>query len=139
MDPLKTVCTANTIYIEWQGQRGQFNNYIVKYRDKGSKEVFVVERTSKSKIQISNLRNETLYEIKIFVEDTDGDESLLIKTEVRTAASIAAELLTSAEKICDDPVIYRLCPLNMRKCSEGIQIREYCKFQMYILLKILLL
>lgn len=65
MDPLKTVSTANTIYIEWQGQREQFNNYIVKYRDKESKDVFAVERKPKSNIQISNLRNEAVYEITV--------------------------------------------------------------------------
>lgn len=131
MDPYKTESTANTINIEWQGKRGQFNNYIVKYRVKDSKDVFAVEQTSEGKIQISNLRNGTLYEIKVFVEDTNGDESLWIKTELRTVASIASKLLKSAEQICDDPVIYRLCPVNITNLPEGIQIREFCELQMY--------
>ncbi|XP_052080214.1 uncharacterized protein LOC127718255 [Mytilus californianus] len=123
--PFETDCTSNTITIEWQGQRGQFNNYIVKYRDKDSKDVFAVVRISESKIQISNLRNETLYEIKIFVEDPNGDESLSFKTEVRTTASIASKLLKTASKICDDPVIYRLCPIKITNLPEGIQICEF--------------
>lgn len=136
MDSCITDCTSNTINIEWQGQRGQFTNYIVKYRDKDSKDVFAVERTGESKIQMSNLKNENVYEIKIFVENTNGDESLLIETEVKTLASIASKLLKSAKKICDDPVIYGLCPVKITNLPEGIQIREFCKLQIYIYKKI---
>lgn len=125
--PFTTDCTANTILIDWHGQRGKFDNYIVKYRTKDSKDSFAVKRTSESKIQMSNLKNGTLYEIRIFVEDPNGDESLLFRTEVRTVTSIAAKLLESAKKICDDPVLYRLSPVKISKLSEGIQIRELCK------------
>lgn len=130
--PFKTDFTANTINIEWQRKNGQFGNYIVKYRAKDSKDALVIKQTSESEIQMSNLRNETLYEIKIFWEDSNGDESLMFKTEVRTVASISSKLLESAEKICDDPVIYRICPIKITKLPEGIQIREFCKLQMYI-------
>ncbi|CAG2190998.1 unnamed protein product [Mytilus edulis] len=74
---------------------------------------------------MSNLKNETLYEIKIFWEDSNGDESLMFKTEVRTVASIASKLLKSAEQICDDPLIYRICPIKITNLPEGIQIREF--------------
>lgn len=125
--PYKTDCTSNTITIEWQGQHGQFNNYIVKHKAKDSQDVFAVERTSECKIQMSNLKNKTVYEIKIFWEDNNGDESFLFKTEVKTLASIASTLLKTAAKICDDPVIYRLTPVKVSNLAEGIQIREFCK------------
>lgn len=129
MDLQKVPCvSANTIYIEWPKQSGLFNNYIVKYRAKESKGTFAMERTSENKIQISNLKNGTLYEIKIYVENTYGDESLSFKTEVRTVVvSIASKLIKEAVKICDEPAVYRLCPVEIRKPSKGIQIHEFCK------------
>lgn len=125
--PFITKCTASTILIEWQRQHGEFNNYLVKYRAKHSQDVFAVEQTTESKTQMSNLKNGTLYEIKIVVEDINGDESSLIKTEVRTLALSASTLLETAVKTCDDPVIYRLLPDEISKMSDGIQIREFCK------------
>ncbi|XP_071149976.1 uncharacterized protein [Mytilus edulis] len=123
-----TICTGNTISIEWQGQQEkpeQINKYIVKYRAKDSKDEFALERTSESKIQMSNLRSETFYEIKIYVEDSNGDESELLKTEVKTLPSVASKLLKSADRICDDSDVYRLSPVKITNPSNGIQIREF--------------
>lgn len=130
-NPLKTDSSANTIYIEWRREPGHFHNYIIKYRAKDSNDVLAMQTTPESKIQLSNLKTSTSYEIKIFVEDTDGDESLLFKTEVRTVASIASELLKSAEKICNDPITYRLRPVKITKPFENILIHEFCKYKKY--------
>ncbi|CAC5397739.1 unnamed protein product [Mytilus coruscus] len=126
--PCKTNCTGNTISIEWQRkpeQIEQINKYIVKYRAKDSRVAFAVERTSESKIQMSNLASETFYVIKIYVEDLNGDESELFNTEVRTLSSTASKLLKSAERICNGYDVFRLSPVKITNLSEGIQIREF--------------
>lgn len=128
--PFKTNYSANTIYIEWQGKRGgHFENYIVKYRDKEGADVFSTQHTSESKILIPNLKNSTLYDIKVYIEDADGDESLSFETEVKTLASIASILVKTVDKICDQPAIYRLKPFKITKLSEDIQMHEFCKYQ----------
>lgn len=123
--PFETECSANSIEIAWQGQHEHFGNYIVKYRPKESKEVFAAQRTSERKIHISNLKNGTLYEIKIYVEDSNGGESLLFKTDTRTVHSIAAKIMKSAAKISDNPDIYRLRPVKITKVAEGVQVHEF--------------
>lgn len=130
----QTNCTNNTISIEWQGQLEQINKFIVKYRPKDSKVAFAMERTSESKIQISNLASETFYEIKIFKEDSNGDESLLFKTGAATLSSSASQLLKSAKRICNGTdVYYRLSPVNITNLAEGIQSREFCKLRTIVL------
>lgn len=124
----KTGCTANSIFIEWQGKLDQSDGYIVKYRAKEKENVFVVQRTSQCKIQILNLESGSLYELKIFTEDTSGEETLLFKTEIRTIPSIASKLLKNADKLCDKPNIYRLRPVNSTQIAEKIQVHEFCKF-----------
>lgn len=89
--------------------------------------MFVVQRTSQCKIQISNLESGTLHEIKIYVEDASGDEALFLKTEVRTIPSIASKLLRSAVKICEEPTIYRLLPARSTQIAEEIHVHEFCK------------
>lgn len=120
--------SANSIHIEWQTQQDCRDKYIVKYRTKEGHDKFEVERTSESRINIFNLKSGTLYEIKIYVEDTSGDESLSFKTEVRTAsASAASKLIEKAEKICDKPLIYRLRPLTITSPIHGIYVHNFCK------------
>lgn len=139
--PFETKCTANTIYIKWKAKRGQFEDYVVKYRNKEKRDGFAVERTSDSKIQITNLKGGTLYELRINKEESSGEETLLFKTEIRTVASIASELLKTAKKISDEPAIYRLQPVKTSILADGIQMYEFCKLSIKnrrFVLKILL-
>ncbi|CAC5370966.1 unnamed protein product [Mytilus coruscus] len=76
-------------------------------------------------MQIPNLESGTLYEIKIFVEDSSGDEALLFKIEVRTIPSIASKLLKNADKISDKPTIFRLRPAKTTNTDKDILIHEF--------------
>lgn len=126
--PSEISYSANSIHIEWQALQDCRDKYIVKYRTKEGHDKFEVERTFENRINLFNLKNDTLYEIKIYVEDTSGDESLSFKTEVRTAsASAASKLIEKAEIICDKPLIYRLRPLTITSPIHGIYVHNFCK------------
>ncbi|CAG2215963.1 unnamed protein product [Mytilus edulis] len=120
--------TSSSISLSWKRREGAYT-YSVKYRevDRGVQETFKVKNTLENQIILRNLKCNTLYEIKVYIEDTNGDESYLDKIEQETRESFAIQLTEKANKIIDEVIsVYQLCVKGRQLgANKNIKVYEY--------------
>lgn len=127
--------TSSSISLSWKRRQDDYK-YRVKYGgvDRGVQETFKVKNTPENKIILRNLKCNTLYEIKVYIEDTNGDESFLDKIEQETRESFAIQLTEKADKIIDGVIsVYHLCSKERQLgVNKNINVYEYCKLRFYL-------
>lgn len=136
--------TSSSISLSWKRREGGYK-YRVRYRevDRGVQEKFKVKNTPENQIILRNLKCDTLYEIKVYIEDTNGDETFLEKIEEKTKESFAIQLteksfaiqLTEkADKITDKVISVDLLCVKERQLgvNKNIKVYEYCKLRFYL-------
>lgn len=100
--------------------------YKVKYREFSDQKTFQVESTFECQIIIRNLKCKTLYEIKVYIEDEDGNESCLFTTKAQTTESSAIWLTELADKITDDPIpVYQLRATTEKEIGNEKKVKVY--------------
>lgn len=127
--------TSSSISLSWKRREGGYK-YRVRYRevDRGVQETFKVKNTPENQIILRNLKCNTLYEIKVYIEDKNGDESYLDKIEQETRESFAIQLTEKANKINDEVIsVYKLCVKGRQLgANKNIKVYEYCKLRFYL-------
>lgn len=126
--------SRSSINISWTVQE-KCHCYKVKYREFSDKKTFQVESTFECQIIIRNLKCKTVYEIKVYIEDEDGNESCLFSTETQTTESSAIWLTELADKITDGPIpVYQLRATTEMEIGneKKVKVYEYCKFRLQL-------
>lgn len=111
---------SNQIAIQWHHQHGSFDNYIIKYRELHGKNLtFRLMETLENEITLKNLKSNTSYEVRVYIQK-EGEDELVFKDTTDTSTSPASQFKMMSAIVKDKPFVYQLRPVSVDKIAEDI-------------------